>query len=159
MLIPAANPPTAYYGIPGIVIDVRHTPLEQKFDLWTLLNPVCVTLSDGTELYIPAGYVTDFASVPQALWSVLPPIGWHNLAALVHDYLYDNRYRNGELGEYAGRLFADQQYRYFLKLAEPHHWLKRTLHYWGVRLGGRKWWNAGEVTHPTTPEQLSAEQK
>lgn len=38
---------------------------------------------------VPAGYVTDFASVPRFLWSILPPHGEYAKAAIVHDYLYD----------------------------------------------------------------------
>jgi hypothetical protein len=32
--------------------------------------------------------VTDFASTPRALWSVIPPTGRYQLAAVVHDFLY-----------------------------------------------------------------------
>ena len=37
---------------------------------------------------VPAGFVTDFASTPRAIWSVLPPTGRYQLAAVVHDFLY-----------------------------------------------------------------------
>jgi hypothetical protein len=37
---------------------------------------------------VPAGFVTDFASVPRLLWSVFPPHGKWAKAAIVHDYLY-----------------------------------------------------------------------
>lgn len=37
---------------------------------------------------VPAGFVTDFASTPRILWSVLPPTGRYQLAAVVHDFLY-----------------------------------------------------------------------
>ncbi len=37
---------------------------------------------------VPAGFVTDFASVPRAFWVLLPPFGRHQLAAIVHDFLY-----------------------------------------------------------------------
>jgi hypothetical protein len=37
---------------------------------------------------VPAGFVTDFASVPRSLWSELSPVGEHQRAAIVHDYLY-----------------------------------------------------------------------
>lgn len=44
---------------------------------------------------IPKGYVTDFASVPKFLWSILPPLGRHNLAALLHDWMLDYLAKNG----------------------------------------------------------------
>jgi hypothetical protein len=37
---------------------------------------------------VPAGFVTDFASTPRAIWAVLPPFGTYQLAAVVHDFLY-----------------------------------------------------------------------
>jgi hypothetical protein len=39
-------------------------------------------------IVVPAGFVTDFASTPRALWSVIPLTGRYQLAAVVHDFLY-----------------------------------------------------------------------
>ena len=39
-------------------------------------------------IVVPAGFVTDFASTPRAIWSVLPPTGRYQQAAIVHDFLY-----------------------------------------------------------------------
>lgn len=45
----------------------------------------------GIDIKVPAGFETDFASIPRALWSFLDPtdrvIG---KAAVIHDYLYHN---------------------------------------------------------------------
>lgn len=38
---------------------------------------------------IPAGYRTDFASIPRLFWSILPPHGRYGKAAVVHDWLCD----------------------------------------------------------------------
>jgi hypothetical protein len=40
---------------------------------------------------VPVGFVTDFASVPRAFWSILPPDGEYTYAAILHDYLYWNQ--------------------------------------------------------------------
>jgi hypothetical protein len=37
---------------------------------------------------VPAGFVTDFASVPRFFWSVLRPDGEYTYPAIIHDYLY-----------------------------------------------------------------------
>jgi len=37
---------------------------------------------------VPAGFITDFASVPRLLWSVFPTWGKYGNAAIIHDYLY-----------------------------------------------------------------------
>lgn len=36
----------------------------------------------------PAGFVTDFASIPRLFWTLLPPDGAYAFAAIIHDYLY-----------------------------------------------------------------------
>lgn len=36
---------------------------------------------------VPAGYLTDGASVPRIFWSLIPPWGAHGQAAVVHDLL------------------------------------------------------------------------
>ena len=37
---------------------------------------------------VPAGFVTDFASVPRLFWSLFRPDGRYAYAAVIHDYLY-----------------------------------------------------------------------
>lgn len=39
----------------------------------------------GEWVYVPAGYLTDGASVPRLLWPLLPPWGVYGQAAVVHD--------------------------------------------------------------------------
>lgn len=42
----------------------------------------------GPEVVVPAGFVTDLASIPRIFWSVLPTDGVYTFPAIVHDYLY-----------------------------------------------------------------------
>lgn len=37
---------------------------------------------------VPAGFVTDYASIPSSLWSLYSPHDQYSRAAIVHDYLY-----------------------------------------------------------------------
>ena len=40
-------------------------------------------------IVVPKGFVTDFASIPQPLWSIgLSPHGQYSRAAVIHDFLY-----------------------------------------------------------------------
>lgn len=41
-----------------------------------------------TVIEVPAGFVTDYASIPRAFWQFLPVHGRYGRAAIVHDYLY-----------------------------------------------------------------------
>jgi hypothetical protein len=43
---------------------------------------------DAQPVTVPTGFVTDFASIPRAFWSLLKPDGNYAWAAVVHDYLY-----------------------------------------------------------------------
>lgn len=38
-------------------------------------------------VYIPAGMLTDLASIPRLVWNILPPSGKYGAAAIVHDRL------------------------------------------------------------------------
>ena len=45
-----------------------------------------IRCKDGGEwVYVPAGYLTDGASVPRLLWPLIPPWGAYGQAAVVHD--------------------------------------------------------------------------
>lgn len=62
-------------------IDGRNWKITAEFDyflVWGLPETIC----------IPAGFVTDFASIPRLLWNLLPPTGSYGKAAVVHDWLY-----------------------------------------------------------------------
>ena len=37
---------------------------------------------------VPAGFVTDFASVPRLFWSTISPVDKHGRGAIIHDFLY-----------------------------------------------------------------------
>jgi hypothetical protein len=97
-----------------------------------LLKDVVVTLSNGQAITIPKGYVTDFATVPRLLRGIVWGAGNHNLATLIHDYLYDN--------QTGTRLAADREMLYWLKKAGCSR-AKRYAMYGAVRIGGRSWWN------------------
>lgn len=42
-------------------------------------------------IHIEKGFKTDFASIPRSLWSIFPPTGKYIKAAVIHDYLTDNK--------------------------------------------------------------------
>lgn len=53
-----------------------------------LTKPLELLDDRGNSHCVPAGFTTDFASVPRALWRLVPPWGPYSPAAVVHDYLY-----------------------------------------------------------------------
>ncbi len=85
---------------------------------------------------VPAGFRTDFASIPRMLWPILPPHGKYSRAAVVHDYLYSIRGKASRALPYT-RAECDEIF--LIAMAELGvSWATRWVMYLGVRLGG--WW-------------------
>lgn len=102
------------------------TPLEYR-----------VGHADSEEvIVVPAGFETDFASVPWGLWNLFPPLGSYARPAIVHDFLYSTGGLRGRyVREECDRIF----YEAMAVVGVP--WLKRVLMYLAVRLGGGSGWN------------------
>jgi hypothetical protein len=99
---------------------------------FTLKEPLSYTspLLHAT-LLIPIGFKTDFASIPQILWNILPPVGAYDKAAVVHDFLYAHERITQK------RKLADQILREAMEALHVIEWKRKAI-YWGVRIGG--WW-------------------
>jgi len=54
---------------------------------WRLTAPLLYS-GHWQMFYIPEGFTTDFASVPPCFWWFVTPRGRHELAAVLHDWLY-----------------------------------------------------------------------
>lgn len=73
------------------------SPLELEYldgRQWRITQPFeyCLGRPESLErVIIPTGFVTDFASIPRMLWTLLPPTGAYGKAAVVHDWLYQKR--------------------------------------------------------------------
>lgn len=109
-------------------IDGRNWKLTAGFDYGSVLLE--------RVLVIPAGFITDFASIPRPLWSALPPTGTYGKAAVVHDYLY----RTPGLGcprDMADKVLREAMTELGVGAAT------RNIIYWGVRLGGHGSYKGG----------------
>ncbi|MEQ1669983.1 MAG: DUF1353 domain-containing protein [Hyphomicrobium sp.] len=83
-------------------------------------------------VFIPSGFVTDFASVPWFAQSVVSVLGRHSVPAIVHDYLYWHQKctrKEADLILYA----TMQEY--------DANWFQRHAVYWMVRIFGGWSWN------------------
>ena len=123
---------------PDIRLRKKNGPTQN--DLFEVCEPCQVSvIGPDLTLVIPSGYVTDFASVPQWLWWLVPPHGRLANAAVVHDYMYDQRMYERELGVELARLLADGLFlRLMLLDGVPAY--KARAYYCGVRILGLKWW-------------------
>jgi len=98
---------------------------------WTVLQELHYLTAAGEMIVIPAGYVTDFATIPRFLWWLLPPTGRYEYAALVHDRLYGMHNRQ--------RLECDRLFLAAMKASGVVFWQRWAI-YWGVRAGGWAFW-------------------
>ena len=90
----------------------------------------------GETITVPAGFESDFASIPRLFWRIEPPLGRSGKAAVIHDYLYVTK----GLGRYT-REQADQIFRQALGvLGVPP--IKRDLMFRAVRIGGGGGWGS-----------------
>ncbi|WP_316574044.1 DUF1353 domain-containing protein [Nocardia canadensis] len=99
--------------------------LDAKF--WRLIEPL--TYQGATQTFtVPAGFRTDFASVPRSLVWLIPRYGAYTRAAILHDYLCRT--------ETVSRADADGIFRRCLHefaVSTPRRWMMWAA----VRLGSR----------------------
>jgi Protein of unknown function (DUF1353) len=105
-----------------------------------LQEPLAHVTADGLwTIVVPAGFITDYASIPQVLHSVLPPRGKGNRANIVHDYLYRYAPRDPRTGASVTQATADR-----IKLEGDailgERWTRRWAMYVGLRVGGWVTW-------------------
>ena len=78
---------------------LEHLPPQKWYQpvRWRVVENVCfakpwsavfTTAKGSFQLTIPAGFITDGASIPRLLWPLFSPTGKHMRAAVLHDYLY-----------------------------------------------------------------------
>lgn len=62
---------------------------NSQLELWVVTEDTIVEL-DGFSILIKKGFKTDLASIPRIFWSIYPPFGKYQDAAICHDWLLDN---------------------------------------------------------------------
>lgn len=113
-------------------LDLRANDDGCTFTVLKEFNYEIGALGSGRLIKVPAGLKTDFASVPQIFWNILPPWGKYGKAAVLHDWLYANQ-------EFT-RSFCDDILFESMVALGCGWWVSHTI--WsGVRIGGWVAWN------------------
>ena len=113
----------------------------------------------GRTIWVPAGYVTDFASIPRVGRWLIPPFGRHAIAAVVHDWLYSVG-EPGRRGE-ADDIFRDALEELGVDIARRNimHGAVTTFGAGGYGRAAETWasqfmdWRTGELLHPPAPRE------
>ncbi|MCX6997812.1 MAG: DUF1353 domain-containing protein [Kiritimatiellaeota bacterium] len=131
---------------PGVLREfLNPLRVEERPDgrTWRLLEELRYRTRRGELVTVPAGFVTDFASIPRIFWPLVPPLGRYNRATVLHDWLYRQAQAPTTPGGWRNiaRAEADRLLRAAMgDCGVP--WLTRWLIYLGVRLGGWIVWRA-----------------
>lgn len=99
--------------------------------MWMLVRPLRYLDRAGEEIVIPAGFLTDLASIPRAFHWLIPVNGRHRAAAILHDYLFVVQTRRR----------AETDALFLQAMAESGvSWAQRMAMYAAVRAGGWPAW-------------------
>lgn len=100
--------------------------------------------SDVDNIVVPAGFTTDFASIPRFLWRIIgtPTSADYRNAAVLHDFLYCLGKDSGRSRKECDDIFYDAMT--VLNVS----WWKKNMIYRGVRLGGQSSYD--EICNPLT---------
>jgi hypothetical protein len=99
---------------------------------WALIDPLVWTGTQGDVIWVPRGFVTDFASVPRFLHWLVLPYGPYTRAAVLHDYLIDERINNPDPALRVTSRDTDGMFRRVMQdLGVP--WAKRWIMWAAVR--------------------------
>ena len=124
-------------------ITLTNNSRATKRDWIGVYESIRVELFDGRWLDIEAGFESDCHSAPRLIQAIVPAFDNRtNLAAIVHDYLYEHWecFREDEDRLHVhGRHYADQAYLELMDQFSPQTKVGNYVRYIGVRLGG--WWN------------------
>ena len=102
-------------------------------NLWETYAPFgYVTLVTGKPqtLVIPVGFRNDLASIPRMLRGLVPQVGRHRSAAVIHDWLYQNQHIHNYSRAQCDAIFSEAM------KASGVPWHRRAMMYRGVRMGG-----------------------
>lgn len=74
-----------------VLITRRRLFRPSKWKQYELLHDVDIRLSNGDVIKIEKGFQWDLSSVPRFLHGILSPDGDFEAAAMIHDWLYQNK--------------------------------------------------------------------
>ena len=150
--LPAAVAPGAAVDRP-LVCAVNHQQARERDDRTTVvvIQPFgYINERTGRTIWVPAGYVTDFASIPRVGRWLIPPFGRHAIAAVVHDWLYS-------IGEPGRRGEADDIFRDALRELGVGVARRNIMH--GAVVAAATWdsqfmdWRTGAPLAPPAPRE------
>lgn len=113
---------------------------SQQYDWFEVVEDCQIETLTGHEIIIPKGYTTDFATVWQGLWWLIPPHGLMANASVVHDYWYEHRLFAEEIGDVFARDLADMDFLKRCLEAGVPKWEAFLVYYFLRAFANRYWY-------------------
>lgn len=107
----------------------RHAGTKNGSMIVQLIERFRYVSAEHGEIEVPAGFLSDGASVPRIFWTLFSPFGDYFGAALIHDWGYTPANRRFD------RATVDRIFLAAMKDAGV-PWVRRSLIYRAVRVGG-----------------------
>lgn len=104
----------------------------------------------SVDIKIKKGYSSNFASVPRALWAIIPPHGRSAPAAIVHDYLYEHMRHEDKDKNRTVRYVHDSVFLFILLCSKLPMW-QCVLMYYYVRAFGWVKFKTKDKTEDISP--------
>lgn len=85
---------------------------------WKLINDFSYIDRDNGEILVPAGFVTDFASIPKVFWSTFGAPSNYAPSATIHDYICRNKiFNRNKCDQIFYRAMIDSDVNYITAIA------------------------------------------
>lgn len=138
-----------------VLLDNKIAPsIKEGRSLWGLQRPLSYSPADRQQrITVPAGFVTDLASVPRWAWTLIPPDGPWVKAAIIHNFLY----ATGGTGKWKKHSAAITRLQPYSRREADEimregmanrgvGWISRNLIYTAVRIGGGRGWRVDRAS-------------
>lgn len=103
-------------------------------NLWEVDEPFQYHVDNNEVIWIPKGYLTDGATIPRFLWTIIGhPLQGYAQAAVIHDFCYGKRLYS--------RKRSDEIFLEAMAVLEVPRWKRRVI-FRALRLFG--WWAWGK---------------
>lgn len=144
---------TRFAGKLALVLldDKDHPSIRDGRSLWGVERELGYRTSIGGDgaITVPAGFITDLASIPRLVSGILPPDGPWTKAAVIHDFLYGTKGTGNWRGHSSGltratpysRAQADDVLREAMADRGVDR-LRRNIIWAAVRAGGARGWGS-----------------
>lgn len=140
------KPPTSLTPLSALAILDGRTPSKHEWKTWVIEGGATYQTSE-LHLYVPDGFMTDFASIPWIFrWWQTGFEGPQRVAAYFHDFMYSGT------SEYSRKL-SDQVFRDVMKLIGrgPRRFVQRWLMWAALRVGGWAAYRSGQKNYRQDP--------